>query len=143
MIYKLEKLKQLFDRLVGRVNKHGGSVIILSSTQVDSLCATKLLTSLLVSENISYRIFPITDYVRFTKQVNSFGDEFMYLICVNCGGRIDLKKEINDYYKKKVEILLLDSHRPIHHANFETDSRLTIIDDQTIDFKSFPTKEEF
>ena len=63
---------------------------------------------------------------------------------INCGGRIDLAEKARLFSSegRKLKILLLDSHRPLHHANLSGSKAIWVVDDGTIDRTNCPSGEE-
>ena len=53
---------------------------------------------------------------------------------INCGGRMPLFDMIKDFENTKLKIILMDSHRPLHHTNINnTNKRIIVVDDDLID----------
>lgn len=62
---------------------------------------------------------------------------------LNCGGRLDLNEKLAECGNEKLKIVLLDSHRPIHHNNMDSSSKKVIlIDDESLDHKNCPKSED-
>lgn len=63
---------------------------------------------------------------RFEELRNSEGAKVVILL--NCGARIDLTEQ---WFVQSGEVLtlMLDSHRPVHHANVNYNEKYTFADD--------------
>ena len=58
------------------------------------------------------------------------------VVFLNCGGRIDLTEQ--ELFKRdQVNMYVIDSHRPVHHHNVNSDKKVIVLQDE--DCKSFDT----
>ena len=146
MFYSLTQLKNFFDLIKRKIKKKNGIIHIYCSYEVDSICSAKILSNLFTSENISYKIIPINGYnlLQKTLEKDQKVKNLIFIFMINCGGRIDLMEKLDNFEdNKKIKIILLDSHRPLHHRNVEEDNkRIILIDDNTLDKLNCPKKED-
>lgn len=63
---------------------------------------------------------------------------------LNCGGNVSLPEIQKKFKNQKIKLILLDSHRPLHHDNVSSDNKnIIIIDDGHIDWNNCPQNEDF
>ncbi|KAF8476236.1 CDC45 family [Kalaharituber pfeilii] len=93
------------------------SVLILVALDIDSLCATRILTQLLKRDFIPHKIHPVAGY-KDLSNVNSTlikgNEDLRFVICLGLGGMVDLE-EFLDLKKEdgsSVECWIIDSRRP-------------------------------
>lgn len=146
MFYSLTQLKNFFDLIKRKIKKKDGIIHIYCSYEVDSICSAKILSKLFTSENISYKIIPINGYnlLQKTLEKDQNVKNLIFIFMINCGGRIDLMEKLEKFDDdNKIKIVLLDSHRPLHHRNVEDgNKRIILIDDNTLDKINCPKKED-
>lgn len=85
---------------------------------------------LLVSENLKYRITPVSGHIELEKKIEESraSEDLKYVIFINCGSRLDLtSKWFYTETKRKVRTILMDKHRPIHHRNMTAGRRIIVI----------------
>lgn len=87
-------------------------------------------------------LISISDF-RVLKILTRSFKKLEYLVMFNCGGRLDLTEKLMECSNEKLKIILLDSHRPIHHNNINNVSkRLILIDDESLDRKNCPNNDD-
>lgn len=93
-------------------------VVILVSNSIDSICALKIIITLLKSDGISHYFLPISTYDclrNFSQRID--GDESIKtIICINVGGILDISQFLN-INSELTNIYILDSHRPLNLHN--------------------------
>ncbi|KAJ3253044.1 hypothetical protein HK103_001006 [Boothiomyces macroporosus] len=121
------QIKQFFidvyQELKRKVGK--GTVMILVHSDVDSLCALKILVELLKQDLISYQFLPISCYSDLKLE-----DSYPVIICLNVGIMVNLQEylQINDSL-----VYILDSHRPMNLHNLFGGNHIVIIDEEPIE----------
>lgn len=129
------------------------TLLILVTPDVDSLCALRILTTLLKSDCILHEIIPISGYEDFQLTLDSHlkkndDHSIKSVVLLNCGAVIQIKdlipsvksnenddddeeEEENDNYEKNrnIKYYICDAHRPYNlHTLFGEDS-LVVFDD--------------
>eukprot|EP00026_Physarum_polycephalum_P005984 Phypoly_transcript_06023.p1 GENE.Phypoly_transcript_06023~~Phypoly_transcript_06023.p1 ORF type:complete len:551 (+),score=62.68 Phypoly_transcript_06023:96-1748(+) len=109
---------------------NASSVLIFVSTDCDSLCACRILTSILESDCIKFTTYPVAgpdDLTNADANLIQDNDELRSIIMINCGGGVNLM----DYFTlaENVVVYVIDSHRPYSAQNIVNDSSIVIIDD--------------
>lgn len=77
-----------------------------------------------------YRIVPVMGHIQLEKAIEKSKENFKikYVVFLNCGSRVDLTSKWFYLQKeRKVKIVLMDSHRPIHHRNMNADKKIIIL----------------
>ncbi|KAI8969151.1 DNA replication pre-initiation complex subunit Cdc45 [Mycotypha africana] len=105
-------------------DSNSSCIVFVSATDVDSLCAVRLLQAILKSDFIQHRIVPIADpqdLETANQKLIAGDDELRSVIMINCGGTEDINNllTLNDSAK----VYIIDSHRPLNLDNLvpETD----------------------
>eukprot|EP00041_Stephanoeca_diplocostata_P020331 m.453060 g.453060 ORF g.453060 m.453060 type:complete len:591 (+) comp21546_c0_seq1:237-2009(+) len=129
-----------FDKAYKRIKedalKGDCTVMIFVAPNTDSLCACWILTSLLKSDFIRYKMLPVADLtdLQTAKDVlaSSPGD-FKSVMMLNCGGMIDIVTEFEAEEEgsplKDITFYIIDSHRPIDLSNAYDADRVVVFDD--------------
>jgi cell division control protein 45 len=120
--------------IIRRSSNGAQSVLFLTAPSVDALCALKILTNLLSSEFIPFKIEPISSYGELADlNANLFGenvaatDDLSAIVLIECGGTIDLGKILLP--PTNLSIIVLDSHRPVALENLLGNSQVLVLDD--------------
>ncbi|KAK6331378.1 hypothetical protein TWF730_004460 [Orbilia blumenaviensis] len=94
------------------------SVLILTSLDVDSLCACRMLTRLLKTDYIPHKLHPVAGYQDLTKANKEFisnNEDLKFLILLGVGGLVDIAEFLE--LRKGVECWVLESRRPWNLQN--------------------------
>lgn len=99
------------------------SILILCALDTDSICATRILTSLLKRDYIHHQIKPIAGY-QDLERVNATlirnNEDLRFVICIGLGGLIDISTflDLGDADgENRVECWIIDGRRPWHLEN--------------------------
>mmetsp|Transcript_28012 Transcript_28012/g.72073 ORF Transcript_28012/g.72073 Transcript_28012/m.72073 type:complete len:595 (+) Transcript_28012:73-1857(+) len=98
--------------------------IFVSTVDADSVCALRILTSVLQSEGIHYSVYPVSGWQEVQERVKSElldKEDLTNIFFINCGGTEDLV-ELLGLNNENHRVLVIDSHRPIHTANAAVDN---------------------
>ncbi|XP_014497084.1 cell division control protein 45 homolog [Vigna radiata var. radiata] len=92
-------------------------LIFPSTSDVDSLCALKIIFHILESDSIRYACYPVSSFQEIHKYTSSStsDDDPLSIVLVNWGNHRDLRKELS--LGPYVRVFVVDSHRPIHLRN--------------------------
>uniref|UniRef100_A0A7S0TED4 Cell division control protein 45 n=1 Tax=Elphidium margaritaceum TaxID=933848 RepID=A0A7S0TED4_9EUKA len=95
MLIGKDDLGEIFDQIHNTWIQYRTAVIILCAADCDAICTTKILTSLLGAEMISYQIYPVLSYEHVAHYTDSLQSkivdgELHSIMMVNCGGIVDL-----------------------------------------------------
>eukprot|EP00035_Acanthoeca_spectabilis_P026224 m.461800 g.461800 ORF g.461800 m.461800 type:complete len:590 (-) comp22414_c0_seq1:118-1887(-) len=136
MFISTDKFKEAYDNIKLNALKGDCTVIIFVSPDTDSICACWILTSLLKSDFIGYKMQPITDLQDLVDAKDTLHDnpgDFQSVVMINCGGTHDIVAEFDaedeDSPLAHFTFYLIDAHRPIDLANAYDESRVYVFDD--------------
>ncbi|KAJ2720690.1 DNA replication initiation factor cdc45 [Coemansia sp. Benny D115] len=110
------------------------SILIFASTDVDSLCALRILTGLLKRDALGHKIVPVSSYTEIQQLAAKHlveGTQIRSVVFLNCGGSVD----IQDYVELRPEltVLIIDSHRPLNLYNIYWNDQVQCLDDGEVE----------
>ncbi|XP_035539222.1 cell division control protein 45 homolog isoform X2 [Juglans regia] len=103
-------------------------LIFPSTSDVDSLCALKIIFHILESDSIRYACYPVSSFQEIHKYVGpslSSSDEPVSILLINWGCHRDLRKVLN--LGPEVHVFVVDSHRPIHLHNLSDQNDRVVV----------------
>ena len=98
-----------------------GRILILSSTDTDSICASRILTYLLRSDDILYELRPCTSYPSFQSILNDLEEDIVGVVCINIGAMRNLNR-----LGGVVKLYVFDCHRPFHLGNVHAGENVVV-----------------
>lgn len=95
-----EQLGQLYEHLQRNTHPLSPPVLVVTSLGVDSLCATRILTSLMKRDYIQHNIQPVAGYTELQAVGQKFvrpmtrqhGGDGGVVVCLGAGGLVDLEE---------------------------------------------------
>lgn len=128
---------------------NGGPVLIFTaSADPDALASVRTLTALLKADLIRYEVHPVDGYAEMQKKFHFLvtGDAAIQpraILCVNCGAMVDmstvLQLEQSDISQvTDARVLIIDSHRPFHLKNINSERVVLVHDSDTFDTVNLP-----
>ncbi|KNA26046.1 hypothetical protein SOVF_001120 [Spinacia oleracea] len=94
-------------------------LIFPSTSDVDSLCALKIVFHILESDSIQYACYPVSSFEEIHKylepSLSLSPDMPLTLLLINWGSHRDLRKLLS--LSETMRVFVVDSHRPIHLHN--------------------------
>lgn len=128
---------------------NGGPVLIFTaSADPDALATVRTLTSLLKADLIRYEVHPVDGYAHLHDKFQALvsGDaavEPRAILCVNCGAMVDLEAVLQLGSESliaaaDVRVLVIDSHRPYHLRNVNSDRIVLLHDSDDFDHADLP-----
>ena len=98
-------------------------LIYVSTSDVDALCACRILKSMLQSDKVPFSVFPVAGEEELRKRGQDIPDDEQEraIVLINCGGTEDVR-EIMDL-KVNCRAFVLDSHRPLNLMNVSEDNK--------------------
>ncbi|KAG5002292.1 hypothetical protein AAZX31_08G339500 [Glycine max] len=101
-------------------------LIFPSTSDVDSLCALKIIFHILESDSIQYACYPVSSFHEIHKYTNSSSnDEPLSVVLVNWGNHRDLSNTLN--LPSNARVFVVDSHRPIHLRNLSDQNDAVVV----------------
>lgn len=133
----LPKLKEIYGYVVAdheAVQNLGGAttVLIYVAPDCDSLCACRILTSILKIDFIAFTIKPVAGYEDLKASREIITDDIRSIFLLNCGASVDMLSFFQfDPLVTNKAIYIIDSHRPFHLKNISDQSgHLFVIGDE-------------
>ncbi|KAK4627530.1 Cell division control protein 45 [Fulvia fulva] len=133
-----EQASGLYTHLIRSTHPSSSPVLVLTSVTVDSLCATRILTSLLKRDFVPHTIIPVSGYADLQRAgadlvlplTRQRGGDGGTVVCLGLGGTVALEEilgldgrtqdgELSDEGMDEhgVEVWVVDSHRPWNLEN--------------------------
>lgn len=103
-------------------------ILLVANIDVDSVCAVKILQTLLQCDNVQYTLVPVqgkSDLIRAFEDNAGEGSGVRYVVMINCGATIDLVDFLDP--PEDLVIFVADSHRPIDVCNAYNDGQIRLI----------------
>ncbi|ORX82277.1 CDC45-like protein [Anaeromyces robustus] len=130
--------KENFEKIYIKIRQdsieNNSSVLIFVSPSADSLCAAKVLLTLLKIDNITHQIIPISGWSDLSKANQTkieTNEELRTVIMINCGGLVDLTEFLS--LSEILTVYIIDSHRPYNLSNIYSTNQIVIVDDGDIE----------
>jgi len=121
----------------------GCTVLILVAADCDALCACRILTYLLRSDQICYKIKPVYSYNDVRAANDTLvreNDELRSIVMLNCGGIKDLAQELE--LPPHVTCFVVDAHKPWHLSNIHGSQNVVVFDDGSTVHDDLPTASD-
>lgn len=130
------QIAQLYEELVRNIHPLSPPLLVFTSLNVDSLCATRILTALLRRDYVTHKVQPVSGYSdlqRFGREMVSpmtrqRGGEGGVVVCLGVGGLVDLEEVLGldgqnpdgedvDVRDHGIEVWVVDARRPWNLQN--------------------------
>ncbi|KAK3673230.1 DNA replication initiation factor cdc45 [Recurvomyces mirabilis] len=113
------QIAQLYTHLLRSIHPSSPPLLVLTALSVDALCGVRILTALLKRDFIPHKVQPVGGYSDLQRvgeeQVQRLrrdnGGEGGVVVCVGCGGGVDLAEMLGLGGEDGVEVWVVDSHR--------------------------------
>jgi cell division control protein 45 len=103
-------------------------ILLVANIDVDSVCAIKILQTLLQCDNVLYTLVPIqgkSDLIQAFEDNVGGGSGVRYVVMINCGASVDLVEFLDP--PEDLVIFVADSHRPIDVCNIYNDGQIRLV----------------
>lgn len=104
-------------------------LVFPSTSDVDSLCALKIIGHVLESDSVRYACYPVSSFKEIYKytgdNLGPVADEPITILLINWGCQRDLKKVLE--IGPLARVFVVDSHRPIHLYNLSDQNDRVIV----------------
>ncbi|OVA13756.1 CDC45 family [Macleaya cordata] len=123
-----QKLESFYARLREAALASPRPLLIFPSTSdVDSLCALKIIGHVLQSDSILYSLYPVSSFREIHKYVGPslFSDQPVSILLINWGCHRDLRRILS--LGPAARIFVVDSHRPIHLHNLSDQNENIVV----------------
>ena len=109
--------------------------LILAATDVDSVCAAKILLHLFHCDHIQYSLVICTNFADCVNAVESVRDSVRSIVMINCGASEDVFGRLNA--NDKTRYFILDSRLPVHVRNLYSGKHVCVL--RKVDASEIPT----
>lgn len=103
-------------------------LVFPSTSDVDSLCALKIIFHVLESDSVRYACYPVSSF----QEIHNYAgpslcssDEPLSILLINWGCHRDLRKVLN--LGPAARVFVVDSHRPIHLHNLSEQNERVVV----------------
>ena len=127
------KTEEVFDLVKQSAYGHQAcTVMILVAHEVDAMSACKMLTRMLMFDNVAYTVRSVANEAQIRESLKAIGDgeSIKTVFMVNCGATMNLPKELNMDYGGEVRVIVMDNHRPFHLKNIYSEHNVVVMDYQ-------------
>lgn len=104
-------------------------LIFPSTSDVDSLCALKIIGHVLECDSIRYACYPVSSFKEIHKyagpNLTSPSDEPITILLINWGCHRDLRRDLQ--VGPSARVFVVDSHRPIHLHNLSDRNNRVVV----------------
>ncbi|VFR02027.1 unnamed protein product [Cuscuta campestris] len=105
-------------------------LVFPSTSDVDSLCALKIISRVLESDSVRYACYPVSTFKEIHKYTGgdlggSTSCQPITILLINWGCQRDLRKILD--ISPLAQVFVVDSHRPIHLHNLSNENDRVII----------------
>uniref|UniRef100_A0A8C4ZH87 CDC45 cell division cycle 45 homolog (S. cerevisiae) n=1 Tax=Gadus morhua TaxID=8049 RepID=A0A8C4ZH87_GADMO len=97
-------------------------VALLVATDIDALCACKVLQALFHCDQVQYTLVPVTGWQDLGTAFLEHKEQFRYFVLLNCGANVDLLEMLQP--DDDSIFFICDTHRPVDVVNVYNDSQV-------------------
>ena len=123
----IEKIKEK-----ARQSEGAASVAIVVGWDVDALVSLQMLTRILDNQSIAFKICSVSSIPAFRDKMKALAEDsaIRSIVTINVGALEDLTEYAFQIQPSaRTYIYVLDSHRPVHHANLSCGDVIVVLDD--------------
>uniref|UniRef100_A0A667Y2F0 CDC45 cell division cycle 45 homolog (S. cerevisiae) n=1 Tax=Myripristis murdjan TaxID=586833 RepID=A0A667Y2F0_9TELE len=111
--------KEFYDVVVNQ------RVALLISSDIDALCACKILQALFHCDQVQYTLVPVTGWQDLGTAFLEHKEQFHYFVLVNCGANVDLLEMLQP--DEDSVFFICDTHRPVDVINVYNDTQIKLL----------------
>lgn len=100
-------------------------VLLFVASDVDALCACKILQALFQCDHVQYTLVPVSGWQELETAFLEHREQFQYFILINCGANVDLLDILQP--GEDAVFFVCDSRRPINIVNVYNDSQIKLL----------------
>ncbi|XP_075072503.1 cell division control protein 45 homolog [Mixophyes fleayi] len=127
--------KEFYDIIINQ------RVLLLVASDVDALCACKILQALFQCDHVQYTLVPVSGWQELETLFLEHKEQFRYFVLVNCGANVDLLETLQP--QEETIFFICDTHRPIDVVNVYNDSQIKLLIKQDDDLEIPPYDDIF
>lgn len=110
-------------------------MLVLVAADVDGLCACRILTHMLRTDNVAYSLVPVSGYSHASallRALSESNNDIRSVVLINCGAIVNVTNLL-PWDRLNLTCYVIDSHRPIHLANIYERERVFVLHDEEED----------
>ncbi|XP_074212090.1 cell division control protein 45 homolog isoform X3 [Camelus bactrianus] len=108
-------------------------VLFFVASDVDALCACKILQALFQCDHVQYTLVPVSGWQELETAFLEHKEQFRYFILINCGANVDLLDILQP--DEDAVFFVCDSHRPVNVVNVYNDNQIKLLIKQDDDLE--------
>ncbi|KAM9194131.1 cell division control protein 45 homolog [Dugong dugon] len=108
-------------------------VLLFVASDVDALCACKILQALFHCDHVQYTLVPVSGWQELETAFLEHKEQFRYFILINCGANIDLLDILQP--EEDAIFFVCDTHRPVNIVNVYNDTQIKLLIKQDDDLE--------
>ncbi|XP_011224991.1 cell division control protein 45 homolog [Ailuropoda melanoleuca] len=108
-------------------------VLLFVASDVDALCACKILQALFQCDHVQYTLVPVSGWQELETAFLEHKEQFRYFILINCGANVDLLDILQP--DEDAIFFVCDSHRPVNVVNAYNDAQIKLLIKQDDDLE--------
>ncbi|XP_070618951.1 cell division control protein 45 homolog isoform X2 [Erythrolamprus reginae] len=114
--------KEFYEVVLGQVRV---GVLLLVASDIDALCACKILQALFQCDHVQYTLVPVSGWQELETAFLEHKDQFKYFVFLNCGANIDLLEVLQP--EDDALFFVCDTHRPINVVNIYNETQVKLL----------------
>ncbi|XP_047417247.1 cell division control protein 45 homolog isoform X1 [Sciurus carolinensis] len=114
-------------------HKRGKRVLLFVASDVDALCACKILQALFHCDHVQYTLVPVSGWQELETAFLEHKEQFRYFILINCGANVDLLDILQP--DEDTVFFVCDTHRPVNVVNVYNDTQIKLLIKQDDDLE--------
>ncbi|XP_010619020.1 cell division control protein 45 homolog isoform X2 [Fukomys damarensis] len=108
-------------------------VLLFVASDVDALCACKILQALFQCDHVQYTLVPVSGWQELETAYLEHKEQFRYFILINCGANVDLLDILQP--DEDTIFFVCDTHRPVNVVNVYNDTQIKLLIKQDDDLE--------
>ncbi|KAI9536336.1 DNA replication initiation factor cdc45 [Dissostichus eleginoides] len=100
-------------------------VALLVASDIDALCACKIIQALFHCDQVQYTLIPVTAWQDLGTAFLEHKEQFKYFVLINCGANVDLLEMLQP--DDDSVFFICDTHRPVDVVNVYNDSQIKLL----------------
>ncbi|KAM4617012.1 cell division control protein 45 homolog isoform 2-T2 [Polymixia lowei] len=111
--------KEFYDVVVNQ------RVALLVASDIDALCACKILQALFHCDQVQYTLVPVASWQELGTAFLEHKEQFRYFVLINCGANVDLLEMLQP--DEDSIFFICDTHRPVDVVNVYNDTQVKLL----------------
>ncbi|XP_062942661.1 cell division control protein 45 homolog [Cynocephalus volans] len=108
-------------------------VLLFVASDVDALCACKILQALFQCDHVQYTLVPVSGWQELETAFLEHKEQCRYFILINCGANVDLLDILQP--DEDTVFFVCDTHRPVNVVNVYNDTQIRLLIKQDDDLE--------